>query len=243
MEKRMPAPSFSEVSSPQRNLLRQHSGTLLRSRVRLNSAENVEQSEARLPLHLEPLPSHPSNVVKIQRQMERFMSKGSLGRRMPSMLCLSVQIPHLPAHPEKLQLRLPQNKAELWSARQTRSKDVTPVCSPSRSKDSTPIPDSRGSHSRFNSPYIEPASPQDSIGVAAILTQMSTALKQSGQLTEEEFSRTDSAPKYHEFKFKLMRDDPLLKVKTYTGHKWRSDTVERWGNSGTRNFRPSSESL
>jgi len=214
MEKRRPAPSFSEVSSPKRNLLRQHSGTLLRSRVRLNSAENLEQMEARLPLHLEPLPSHPSNVVKIQRQMERFKSKDSFGYRKPSMLCLSVQIPHLPAHPERLQLHLPQNGAALWSSRQTRSKDVTPVCSPSRSKESTPFPDSRESHSRFNSPYIESTSPQDSIEVAAILTQMSTALKQSTHLTEEDFGRTDSAPKYHEFKFKLMRDDPLLKVRT-----------------------------
>lgn len=192
--------------------MRQHSGTLLRSRMRLNSAESLEQIQSRVPLRLEPLPSHTSNVVKIQRQMERFMSKDSLSHRGPSMFSISVQTPHHPAHPEKIQLGLPQTGAPLWSVRQTRSKDVTPINSPSRSKEATPISGNRSSHSRFNSPYIEAEFPQQPTGAPSILTQMSSALKQTSTLTEEELSCTDSVPKYHEFKFKLMRDDPLLKV-------------------------------
>lgn len=208
--------------------MRQHSGVILRSRIGLSDMETGQSVEIRNHLRLDPLPSHPRDVIKIQRQIETFVGKKSLGKRTPSMLNISIQMPNLPAHPEKVQLKLKHSNTKLWGDRRTRSKDVTPYHSPTISKEPSPTPKDR-TELKFNSPYADSSGPQDT---ASILTQMSSVLKQSSQLTQEELSHTDSVPRYHEFKFRLMTDDPLLKGVNGRLVRWKAGGTLGQGTLG-----------
>ena len=217
METRSPLP-WSELSTPLRHAQRPHSGSL---RLRSSFAETALPHETRPPPRLQPLPSHRRDVVKIQREIRNYEGKKAAVQPSPSMLRISMQMSHILSHPDRMQLTV-THPTNMWTDRLTRSKDVTPCHSPCGSKEVSPA-------RKFNSPYAEVELRQDS---AAILTQMSSALKQSSQLTEEEFSRTDSVPKYHEFKFKLMTDDPLTQGVNRTAVRWKAGETLGQGTLG-----------
>ena len=189
-------------------------------------------------VRLDPLPSHRNDVVKIQHQIQRFMRRSSRSHHnlhsIDSRLHLGTSTPH----PRLTSQVLFPPKSPVTSPISLKSD----LGSQGRVWPQTP--------DKFNSPYVEEQKQGEEelvkkqTSIVEVLTQMSSLTKQSSSVKiDEEFSCTDSVSKYHEFKFRLLSDDPLLKVPPSLGRQRFPPTLEGGRDTGPRRYGTSLKSL